>query len=51
MQHRDQALYKAHAPHIAAARARGHRLVVVGNCKGFDPHGGGCPGHAEGSEA
>lgn len=29
---------------IAKLQALGHKLI--GNCKGFDPFGGGCPGHS-----
>ncbi len=28
---------------IAKLQAIGHKLI--GNCEGFDPFGGGCPGH------
>lgn len=30
---------------IAKLQALGHKLIPCGNCEGFDPFGGGCPGH------
>lgn len=30
---------------IARLQALGHKLIPSGNCEGFDPFGGGCPGH------
>lgn len=30
---------------IAELQAKGHKLIPSGNCEGFDPFGGGCPGH------
>lgn len=32
---------------IAKLQAKGHKLIPSGNCEGFDPFGGGCPGHPE----
>ena len=30
---------------ISALQAKGHKLIGSDNCEGFDPFGGGCPGH------
>ena len=30
---------------IAELQSKGHKLMPNENCKGFDPFGGGCPGH------
>lgn len=30
---------------IAALQAKGHKLIPSGDCEGFDPFGGGFPGH------
>lgn len=30
---------------IARLQALGHKLMSCGTCEGFDPFGGGCPGH------
>ncbi len=30
---------------IAKLQALGHKLIPSGECEGFDPFGGGCPGH------
>jgi len=30
---------------IWKAKAKGHKLIGSADCKGFDPFGGGCPGH------
>jgi len=30
---------------IAKLQALGHKLIPSGDCEGFDPFGGGCPGH------
>ncbi len=30
---------------IAELQAKGHKLIPCGDCDGFDPFGGGCPGH------
>ena len=30
---------------IVRMQALGHKLMPCGTCKGFDPFGGGCPGH------
>jgi tRNA G37 N-methylase TrmD len=30
---------------IAELQAKGHKLIPCGDCEGFDPFGGGCPGH------
>ena len=30
---------------IAELQANGHKLISIGDCEGFDPFGGGCPGH------
>lgn len=30
---------------IAELQAKGHKLIPSGDCDGFDPLGGGCPGH------
>lgn len=30
---------------IAELQAKGHKLIPSGECEGFDPFGGGCPGH------
>lgn len=30
---------------IAELQAKGHKLIPSGDCEGFDPFGGGCPGH------
>jgi len=30
---------------IAKLQALGHKLIPTANCEGFDPFGGGCPGH------
>lgn len=32
---------------IAKLQAKGHKLIPTGDCEGFDPFGGGCPGHKE----
>tara|TARA_R110000772_G_scaffold39253_1_gene92329 strand:- start:124 stop:360 length:237 start_codon:yes stop_codon:yes gene_type:complete len=30
---------------LAEEQAKGHKLIGSDNCEGFDPFGGGCPGH------
>lgn len=30
---------------IARLQKLGHKLIPCGDCDGFDPFGGGCPGH------
>ena len=30
---------------IARLQQLGHKLIPSGDCEGFDPFGGGCPGH------
>ena len=30
---------------IAELQDKGHKLIPSDDCKGFDPFGGGCPGH------
>lgn len=30
---------------ISELQAKGHKLIPSGDCEGFDPFGGGCPGH------
>ena len=30
---------------IAELQAKGHKLIGSDDCEGFDPFGGGCPGH------
>ena len=30
---------------LAELQAKGHKLIPSANCEGFDPFGGGCPGH------
>jgi hypothetical protein len=30
---------------IALLQEKGHKLLPSGECEGFDPFGGGCPGH------
>lgn len=30
---------------IAELQAKGHKLIGSAGCEGFDPFGGGCPGH------
>jgi len=30
---------------ITGLQAKGHKLIPCGDCEGFDPFGGGCPGH------
>ena len=30
---------------IARLQNLGHKLMPSGTCEGFDPFGGGCPGH------
>ena len=30
---------------IARLQALGHKLIPCSDCEGFDPFGGGCPGH------
>jgi len=30
---------------IAELQSQGHKLIPCGECEGFDPFGGGCPGH------
>ena len=30
---------------IAKLQALGHKLIPSGDCEGFNPFGGGCPGH------
>lgn len=30
---------------IARLQALGHKLIPSADCEGFDPFGGGCPGH------
>lgn len=32
---------------IAELQAKGHKLIPCGDCEGFDPFGGGCPGHPQ----
>jgi len=36
---------------IAELQAKGHKLIPSGDCEGFDPFGGGCPGHQIPDEA
>ena len=31
--------------YIAKLQMQGHKLMPCGDCEGFDPFGGGCPGH------
>lgn len=35
---------------IAELQAKGHKLIPSGDCEGFDPFGGGCPGHPIGDD-
>ena len=35
---------------IAKLQSLGHKLIPTANCEGFDPFGGGCPGHPLSSE-
>jgi hypothetical protein len=35
---------------IAKLQALGHKLIPSGDCEGFDPFGGGCPGHPIGDD-
>ena len=30
---------------LAELQAKGHKLIPSAGCEGFDPFGGGCPGH------
>lgn len=30
---------------ISKLQAKGHKLIGSADCEGFDPFGGGCPGH------
>lgn len=30
---------------LAELQSKGHTLIPCGDCEGFDPFGGGCPGH------
>lgn len=30
---------------ITELQAKGYKLIPSGECEGFDPFGGGCPGH------
>ena len=30
---------------IAILQMKGHKLIGSSDCEGFDPFGGGCPGH------
>lgn len=30
---------------LTELQAKGHKLIGSDNCEGFDPFGGGCPGH------
>lgn len=30
---------------LAELQAKGHKLIGSDKCEGFDPFGGGCPGH------
>lgn len=30
---------------LAELKAKGHKLIPSDDCEGFDPFGGGCPGH------
>ncbi len=30
---------------LAELQAKGHKLIGPEDCEGFDPFGGGCPGH------
>ena len=32
---------------IARLQKLGHKLIPCGDCEGFDPFGGGCPGHPD----
>jgi len=36
---------KAARKEIARIQELGHKLIPCGECEGFDPFGGGCPGH------
>ncbi len=36
---------KAIRKELAELQAKGHKLIGSDKCKGFDPFGGGCPGH------
>lgn len=36
---------------IAKLQALGHKLIPSGKCEGFDPFGGGCPGHPSENES
>jgi hypothetical protein len=36
---------------IAELQAKGHKLIPSGDCEGFDPFGGGCPGHPSETES
>lgn len=34
--------------YVAELQAKGHKLMCMSNeCEGFDPFGGGCPGHED----
>jgi len=35
---------------ISELQAKGHKLIPSGYCEGFDPFGGGCPGHQIGDD-
>ena len=30
---------------IAELQSKGYKLIPIDECEGFDPFGGGCPGH------
>ncbi|MEY5049423.1 MAG: hypothetical protein RLZZ175_2782 [Bacteroidota bacterium] len=36
---------------IAELQAKGHKLIPSAGCVGFDPFGGGCPGHKENEDS
>lgn len=36
---------------LARLQSLGHKLMPTGDCEGFDPFGGGCPGHQMEEEA
>jgi len=36
---------KAARKELARLQELGHKLIPCGECEGFDPFGGGCPGH------
>ncbi|MCK4521682.1 MAG: hypothetical protein KAU20_03840 [Nanoarchaeota archaeon] len=35
---------------IAELQSKGHKLIGSDDCEGFDPFGGGCPGHPHKNE-